>query len=109
MKIQWNDLAVIRSLSFAHPNIFLDVYEKKKINYEQIIEEINKYIISGRCIIYCALPRICKELKTYIANKINECEVDLFHRDLTGERKNLSLTKWKTGVTKTIIAKMHLV
>lgn len=83
--------------------------KRKKINYDQIIEEINKYIISGRCIIYCALPRICKELKTYIANKINECEVDLFHRDLTGERKNLSLTKWKTGVTKTIIAKMHLV
>lgn len=79
--------------------------KRKKFNYDQIIEEINKYIISGRCIIYCALPRICKELKTYIANKINECEVDLFHGDLTGERKNLSLTKWKTGVTKIIIAK----
>src|SRR6185369_14642607 len=25
------------------------------------------------------------------------------HGDLTGERKNLSLTKWKTGVTKIII------
>ncbi len=107
MKIQWNDIAVIRSLSFARPKIFLDVYEKKKtkkeINYDQIIEEIDKNI-SGRCIIYCASPRICEELKTYVANKINKYEVDLFHGDLTGERKNLSLTKWKTGVTKIIVA-----
>jgi hypothetical protein len=50
---------------------------KKEINYDQVIEKIGENII-GRSIIYCASPRICEELKTYVANKINNCEVDLF-------------------------------
>ncbi|CAJ0895586.1 12819_t:CDS:2 [Entrophospora sp. SA101] len=107
MKIEWNDLTIIRSSSFARPHNFLQVQEKKKskkdASYGQVVEEINKNP-AGRCIVYCASPKICEDLKIYIINEITNCEVGLYHGNLSGKEKHVSLMKWKTGNTKIIIA-----
>ncbi|CAJ0830355.1 4212_t:CDS:2 [Entrophospora sp. SA101] len=59
-----------------------DVHEKKKpkkeANYSQVVEEINK-TSTGRCVVYCATPKICEDLKIYVTNEITNCEIDLYH------------------------------
>ncbi|CAJ0845033.1 3224_t:CDS:2 [Entrophospora sp. SA101] len=107
MKIEWNNLTIIRSSSFAHPHIFLQVHKKKKTkkeaSYSQVVEEINK-TSAGRHIVYCATPEICEDLKIYVTNEITNSEIGLYHGNLSGEEKHMSLMKWKTGNTKIIIA-----
>nr|CAG8667423.1 2998_t:CDS:2 [Entrophospora candida] len=106
LNVRPGNLNIIRSSSFSHPEITLDICPKG--SREKMIGDITNLISeiqNGKVIIYCATVKSCEETLAQLTSRINPTfNIDIYHGELDGLQKSQTMQKWKNGYIQLMIA-----